>query len=59
MAEFDWKDPFLLNDQLEADERLIAHSAREFCKNQLSPRIVEANRNESLLESYDDCSNRV
>ena len=54
MAEFDWKDPFLLNDQLEADERLIAHSAREFCKNQLSPRIVEANRNESFDRSIFD-----
>jgi glutaryl-CoA dehydrogenase len=54
MAEFDWKDPFLLNDQLEADERLIAHSAREFCKNQLSPRIIEANRNESFDRSIFD-----
>ena len=54
MAEFDWKDPFLLNDQLEADERLIAHSAREFCKNQLAPRIVEANRNESFDRSIFD-----
>ena len=54
MPEFDWKDPFLLNDQLEADERLIAHSAREFCKNQLAPRIVEANRNESFDRSIFD-----
>ena len=54
MAEFDWKDPFLLNDQLEADERLIAHSASEFCKNQLAPRIVEANRNESFDRSIFD-----
>ncbi|MDG1225098.1 MAG: acyl-CoA dehydrogenase [Burkholderiales bacterium] len=54
MPEFDWRDPFLLNDQLEADERLIAHSAREFCKNQLAPRIVEANRNESFDRSIFD-----
>ena len=51
MPEFDWRDPFLLNDQLEADERLIANSARDFCKNQLSPRIIEANRNESFDRS--------
>ena len=54
MPEFDWRDPFLLNDQLEADERLIANSARDFCKNQLSPRIIEANRNESFDRSIFD-----
>ena len=54
MPEFDWRDPFLLNDQLEADERLIANSARDFCKNQLSPRIIEANRNESFDRSVFD-----
>ena len=54
MALFDWQDPFRLNDQLEDDERLIADSAREFCINQLSPRIIEANRNESFDRSIFD-----
>ncbi len=54
MALFDWQDPFRLNDQLEDDERLIADSAREFCINQLSPRIIEANRNESFDRSVFD-----
>ena len=56
MALFDWQDPFRLNDQLEDDERLIADSAREFCINQLSPRIIEANRNESFDRSIFDLS---
>lgn len=48
MASFDWQDPFRLNDQLTDEERIIADSAREFCSDRLSPRIIEANRNESF-----------
>lgn len=48
MASFDWQDPFRLNDQLTNEEKLIADSAREFCSDRLSPRIIEANRNESF-----------
>lgn len=48
MASFDWQDPFRLNDQLTDEEKLIADSAREFCADRLSPRIIEANRNESF-----------
>ena len=28
MQKFDWADPFLLDDQLEDDERMIRDSAR-------------------------------
>ena len=48
MASFDWQDPFRLNDQLTDEEKIIADSAREFCFDRLSPRIIEANRNESF-----------
>jgi len=48
MASFDWQDPFRLNDQLTDEEKIIADSAREFCSERLSPRIIEANRNESF-----------
>ncbi|MBA4739694.1 MAG: acyl-CoA dehydrogenase [Burkholderiales bacterium] len=54
MASFDWQDPFRLNDQLNDDERLIADSAREFCSERLSSRIIEANRNESFERSIFD-----
>ena len=48
MASFDWQDPFLLGEQLDEDERLIQQSARDYCQEQLMPRILEANRNESF-----------
>jgi glutaryl-CoA dehydrogenase len=45
---FVWDDPFLLEEQLEEDERLIRDSAREFAQGRLMPRILEANRNEVI-----------
>ena len=43
---FKWDDPFLLDDQLSAEERMIRDAARQFCETHLMPRIVEANRHE-------------
>ena len=43
---FQWSDPFLLEDQLSDDERMIRDSAREYAQSHLMPRILEANRNE-------------
>jgi glutaryl-CoA dehydrogenase len=45
---FVWDDPFLFEEQLEEDERLIRDSAREFAQERLMPRILEANRNEVI-----------
>jgi glutaryl-CoA dehydrogenase len=45
---FQWEDPFLLNDQLTEDERLIMDAARSYCQDKLMPRIVEANRHEKF-----------
>ena len=45
---FQWEDPFLLNDQLTEDERLIMDAARAYCQDKLMPRIVEANRHEKF-----------
>ncbi|WP_430448873.1 acyl-CoA dehydrogenase [Rhodophyticola sp.] len=39
---FDPKDPFLLTGQLEEEERLIAESARAFCREHLAPRVKKA-----------------
>lgn len=41
-----WEDPFLLNEQLTEDERLIADAARNYSQEQLLPRITEAFRRE-------------
>ena len=43
---FVWDDPFLLDEELSEDERLIRDSAREFAQNQLMPRVLEAHRHE-------------
>ncbi len=43
---FKWDDPFLLNDQLTDEERMIHDTARKYCQDKLQPRILEANRNE-------------
>ena len=45
---FAWDDPFLFEDQLAEDERLIRDSARDYAQGQLMPRILEANRNEVI-----------
>jgi glutaryl-CoA dehydrogenase len=44
--EFAWDDPFLLEEQLTEDERLIQGTARAYAQSQLMPRILEANRHE-------------
>jgi glutaryl-CoA dehydrogenase len=46
MARFDWADPFLLDDQLEDDERMIRDSARAYAQDKLAPRIIDAFQNE-------------
>lgn len=43
---FKWDDPFLLNDQLTDEERMIRDAARKYCQDKLMPRILEANRRE-------------
>jgi glutaryl-CoA dehydrogenase len=44
--EFAWDDPFLFEEQLTEEERLIRDSAREYAQARLMPRILEANRHE-------------
>ncbi len=43
---FKWDDPFLFNDQLTDEERMIRDAARKYCQDKLMPRILEANRHE-------------
>jgi glutaryl-CoA dehydrogenase len=45
---FDWADPFLFDEQLSEDERLICASARDYCQEKLMPRVLEANRHEKF-----------
>ena len=48
---FKWDDPFLLNDQLSGEERMIRDTARKYCQDKLMPRILEANRSETFDRS--------
>lgn len=41
-SQFDWADPFLLDDQLQDEERMIMDSARAYAQEKLAPRIVDA-----------------
>jgi glutaryl-CoA dehydrogenase len=45
-ASFNWEDPFLLDDQLSDEERMIRDAARGFAQERLLPRVVEAYREE-------------
>ena len=46
MGQFDWADPFLLDDLLEDDERMIRDTARAYAQEKLAPRIIDAFQNE-------------
>lgn len=43
---FKWDDPFLFNNQLTDEERMIRDAARKYCQDKLMPRILESNRKE-------------
>jgi glutaryl-CoA dehydrogenase len=45
-ASFRWDDPFLLDEQLTDDERMIRDTARAYAQDRLLPRIIEAYREE-------------
>ena len=45
---FRWDDPFLLEDQLTEDERMVRDSARAYCQERLQPRVLEATRKEKF-----------
>jgi glutaryl-CoA dehydrogenase len=45
-ASFRWDDPFLIEEQLRDDERMIRDTARQYAQEKLLPRIIEAYREE-------------
>ena len=47
-APFQWDDPFLLEEQLGEDEKLIRDTARGYAQGKLSPRVKLAFRNETF-----------
>ena len=45
-AALAWEDPFLLDEQLTEEERMIRDSARAYCQDGLARRVLTANREE-------------
>ncbi len=45
---FVWDDPFLLEDQLTEEERMIRDTARDYAQERLMPRVLMANREETF-----------
>ncbi len=43
---FDWQDPFLFDELLTEEERMIRDAARQFAREKLFPGIIEAYRHE-------------
>ena len=41
-SRFVWDDPFLLEDQLSEEERMIRDTARAYAQDQLQPRVIAA-----------------
>jgi glutaryl-CoA dehydrogenase len=47
-AEFNWEDPFLLDELLTDEERAIMQTARDYAQDKLLPRVLEAFRTEEF-----------
>ncbi len=45
-ATQNWEDPFLLDNLLTEEERMIRDTAHAYCQDKLKPRALEGNRNE-------------
>lgn len=43
---FNWEDPLFLDDLLTEEERMIRDTAQRFARDELAPRVIEANRHE-------------
>lgn len=46
--KFNWKDPFLLEEALNEEERMIRDQFRSYCQNTLMPRVKQAYRDENF-----------
>lgn len=45
--KLDWQDPFLLEQQLTDEQRMVRDSARQYAQERLQPRVRDAFRNEA------------
>ncbi len=47
LSHFEWEDPFLLENQLSEDERMIRDAVRAYAQEKLQPRAIDAFANET------------
>ncbi len=47
LSSFNWEDPFLFDDQLSEEERMMRDAAQAYAQEKLQPRIIEAFREEN------------
>ena len=51
MTKFQWSDPFLLEEQLSLEEKMIMKTANQYSQEKLFPRIKSAWKNETMDKS--------
>jgi len=47
-APYDWADPFRLSSQISEEETMVMETAKAYARQELMPRVVEANRHENF-----------
>ena len=47
-TQFQWDDPFLFEEQLSEEERLVRDTAHDYGQERLMPRVLEMHRNETF-----------
>ena len=47
LGQFDWSDPFRMEDQLTSEERMLRDAARAYAQDKLQPRVLAAYREET------------
>lgn len=47
LNSFNWEDPFLFDDQLSDEERMMRDAAKAYAQDKLQPRVIEAFREEN------------
>lgn len=45
-VQFNWQDPFLIEQQLTEEERMIRDTAHAYCQDRLQSRVLEQFRHE-------------
>ena len=48
LSHFEWEDPFLLENQLNEDERMIRDAVRAYAQEKLQPRAIDAFANDGF-----------